>query len=707
MARSMLDRSRPILIPGLLFGTLAAVSATAGSNVRLAAVGPTPASSVAAGSLALRVDPAAWNELAAAGEATVREFPLADGSLVELELRAFSVLAPDARLIEASPLGEERREPPPMRFFRGAIAGEAASSAYLWLRDGRIGGVVRRRLGAAAVHVFGPRSPRFGEAASREHVVTLVASTLAAVDAPAYCSGGVAAPGDRLAPPERPPGVLSDVLMSAVLAVDATVEYHDHFGDLDDAAAYMMALFGEVSTFYERDVLCQLHVGYLRIFSAEPDPYTSGTTSTSTLLADVRSEWTTNPEVMDVERVVTHLVTRVNGMGGRAYVDVLCSGGTGYGISSVHGSYTYPSASYTWDADVIAHELGHNFGSGHTHCYTPEIDRCYNGQSGCYGGPVEDSVGTIMSYCHLRPTGKSLDFHPRVVDVIRPRVEAAACIEAAGSPGRVPSDGGRGLKLVKAPVDEELRADDGGANGSSAFGGDAQAAWVKRFTPPCLPFALAGVDMLVSSSSVSPGRDIRVLVYADPSGSGDPANAALVHSEDTTVQVVGSDWNRFELAAPVTVAAGDLYLGFYDLVADPADTFIMRFDNSASGDSYSTANTTDPGSYSLRSGRTWMTRGRGDCGVQTVRLAWDAPCNDSSVPGQDFGVYEGTLDGLFQDHASVTCTTGRAREFALPALPAGDRYYVVVPASSTAEGSYGDLAPAASPCRPQEVGACD
>ena len=93
---------------------------------------------------------------------------------------------------------------------------------------------------------------------------------------------------------------------------------------------------------------------------------------------------------------MTHLLTRAN-IGGIAYLDVLCSSSWGYGVSGLDADYVYPNAAYTWDADVVSHELGHNFSSPHSHCYKPPMDHCYNGEAGCYGGPEEPSVGTIMS----------------------------------------------------------------------------------------------------------------------------------------------------------------------------------------------------------------------------------------------------------------------------------------------------------------------
>lgn len=101
---------------------------------------------------------------------------------------------------------------------------------------------------------------------------------------------------------------------------------------------------------------------------------------------------------------------------------------------------------------AVAHEIGHNFNSPHTHCYnglggsSSPVDECYNGQadSGCYAGtqrlpgPAGAGAGTLMSYCHLLSPGMSnlsLTFgagHPygvlpqRVPDRMRAHVAATA-----------------------------------------------------------------------------------------------------------------------------------------------------------------------------------------------------------------------------------------------------------------------------------------
>ena len=80
----------------------------------------------------------------------------------------------------------------------------------------------------------------------------------------------------------------------------------------------------------------------------------------------------------------------------------------------------------TFDVRVIAHEIGHNAGSPHTHCYSPPVDQCFNAQSGCYSGTPScppGGSGTLMSYCHFSPPNGAgcgsnlIEFHPTVVSL--------------------------------------------------------------------------------------------------------------------------------------------------------------------------------------------------------------------------------------------------------------------------------------------------
>jgi hypothetical protein len=112
--------------------------------------------------------------------------------------------------------------------------------------------------------------------------------------------------------------------------------------------------------------------------------------------------------------------------------------------------FKYSGSTASSDLFVVAHEVGHNFGSKHTHCYlspTP-IDTCYSGESGCYSGatscPAPQTIngvsnvrGTLMSYCHLLGgCSSSSVFHPRTVALLDPIVasKVGVCVFPVAGP---------------------------------------------------------------------------------------------------------------------------------------------------------------------------------------------------------------------------------------------------------------------------------
>ena len=103
-----------------------------------------------------------------------------------------------------------------------------------------------------------------------------------------------------------------------------------------------------------------------------------------------------------------------------------CDDSYGYSVSGVYADAPTDASQLNWDAEVLAHELGHNFSSNHTHCYnglegnSNPVDACYSGEAadGCWsgseslpgvgsltGGAAGAQNGTIMSYCHLLTGG--------------------------------------------------------------------------------------------------------------------------------------------------------------------------------------------------------------------------------------------------------------------------------------------------------------
>jgi len=98
---------------------------------------------------------------------------------------------------------------------------------------------------------------------------------------------------------------------------------------------------------------------------------------------------------------------------GLAWLDVICAkstpNGVPYGLSEVFNSFqTYPTVSGS--VSLLAHELGHNFGSRHTHAciWGPNSNQAIDNCSTLEDGPCNvinnrntnpNYVGSLMSYC--------------------------------------------------------------------------------------------------------------------------------------------------------------------------------------------------------------------------------------------------------------------------------------------------------------------
>jgi hypothetical protein len=250
-------------------------------------------------------------------------------------------------------------------------------------------------------------------------------------------------------PPPEPPFVLDSTapgaeavtaLRQLTLAVDTDNEFMSlKFSEnTTNAANYIASLFALMTIIYERDLQVRVLQGTttLRV-STTADPYAqSGTGNADTAkLSEFRNYWVAN--YASVSRAAAMMLSgkqaNAYSASGIGYVNTLCSANGGYTFSQV---FKYAGSTASSDALLVAHEVGHNFGSAHTHCYlTPTpIDTCYSGESGCYSGttscPAPQTIngvanvrGTLMSYCHLLGgCSSSTVFHPRTVALLDPIV---------------------------------------------------------------------------------------------------------------------------------------------------------------------------------------------------------------------------------------------------------------------------------------------
>ncbi|MBV6473174.1 MAG: hypothetical protein JPMHGGIA_01447 [Saprospiraceae bacterium] len=161
--------------------------------------------------------------------------------------------------------------------------------------------------------------------------------------------------------------------------------------------------------------------------------------------------------------------------GGVAFLGTLCYSTNGAGgphsFAYIYNSFNQLPA-YSWSVEVMAHELGHNFGSPHTHACAwgpfrnEALDNCRATEGGCTPGPMPTEGGTIMSYCHLTSYGINFSkgFGAEPAALLRYKVQTKSCVLPAFLPETwttepVPHFEGDGTELRVRPVGSQFQYD--------------------------------------------------------------------------------------------------------------------------------------------------------------------------------------------------------------------------------------------------------
>jgi len=382
-----------------------------GGGVRVSSEGYLEERLVVPGKLARRL-----RETAEGRSIRVKGWPVSPGDHRTIRIERRAVYGPETRIFEVGKDG--RRELPRSAHlhFIGEIEGETGSGVLVILdpQSGRLQGLT------VSDGMTFDLLPVEGGAASEVRVVAT--HDRVAGDDPHWGCGEEDLDGPPLLPPSGPLSGSAGVEkagspLEAVLAIDTDVELlTQKFGGSTSAATdYIADLIAAMNVMYSRDLNVTLVQGttFLRTSS---DPYTAaGGSASSTELYEFRSYWASN--YGSVPRALTAMLSGTSSSSysasGIAWIGGLCSTSIGYSFSKV-----FKISYLAGDAKLVGHELGHNFGSHHTHCYSPPIDTCWNdscyaGETSCPGGP-----GTVMSYCHITGCGSTLDFHPRAIDNI-------------------------------------------------------------------------------------------------------------------------------------------------------------------------------------------------------------------------------------------------------------------------------------------------
>lgn len=355
------------------------------------------------------------------------------GSAVALELARFRVFAPDARIVIHGDTATRTVPPPDHVYLRGAVRGRAGSWAALTVLDG--GGlrglIADRGRFWLAVQRPGEGSPSVEEVTDSPVLAANGRRFACATDLlpdrlPQLPAAAADPPSTREAT-----AVDSGAAHTALVAVETDFEYYHLFGDVTAAASYAADLFAYASRYYTTEVGTEFWVQSISLWASASDPWTQSSSQCG--LAEFGRYW--NEHHQTTHRTLAHFLSGKPAGGGIAWIGVLCSTGFNVDISDwgctltpttgpyggdysfsgdISGNFNIANPSVVWDIYVVSHEIGHNFSSPHTHCYSPPVDQCYGSEGGCYAGPDRlpcgspgAGCGTIMSYCHLLDPGLS------------------------------------------------------------------------------------------------------------------------------------------------------------------------------------------------------------------------------------------------------------------------------------------------------------
>lgn len=388
--------------------------------------------------------------LAAGERIAVDGWPVAPGVSRTMILTRTEVYAPDARIVAIGPNGEVAVPRSTWAFFQGRdVNGSARVALAVDPESGAMRGLVTSERGLQELRPpdawTGGRhrlaAPENQEADGTPRTWSCSEEELPLAPSGPPTTGGVGR--ELLAGRES----LAAFSKYAVVAIDTDNEFMgSKFSDnTTDATNYIAHLFNEMNLIYERDAQLHMLQGHtiLRL-STTADPYTqnSGTNASGAELTEFSSYW--NANYGGVKRTLTAILSgkqpNAGSASGVAWIGGLCSTFTGYSFNKV---FRFAADTATNDVFITAHELGHNFGSPHTHCYAnPKPDTCYSGEGGgnCFGGTAScpasatyngvTTTGTLMSYCHtLGGCAAGLVFHPLTLSrYFTPGMAAASCI---------------------------------------------------------------------------------------------------------------------------------------------------------------------------------------------------------------------------------------------------------------------------------------
>ena len=374
------------------------------------------------GGLTVNLDKSIIGSLESVEGVTTINFPISGSESLNLSMEKFSVTGGNTRFYIGSPSGDIPLDVSGVVMFRGEIKNEPGSHAFLaFTEQGSANGYVTRANGER--YFLSHAAEKIARGNWNQLSIHRQDNSVEGEFPEGVALCGVETPEGYIRPQLKVTKEV-DLLLGgpkvANVAIDADQTFVDLFGgNVTAASNYIVQLIGAISDIYERDVDVKLELAFVRMWSMGGEPFSPDD------LWGFRDYWHTSQDTTGLNLIQMFSGRRNLSYGGVAYVAGTCSG-EAYAIEGyLNGSFPTPVGELSqgnWDLTVVAHEMGHNFGTYHTHDgFEPTIDDCGNGVP---------SQGTIMSYCHIHPgytLNIDLRFHSLVQEVIEQVVADGGC----------------------------------------------------------------------------------------------------------------------------------------------------------------------------------------------------------------------------------------------------------------------------------------